>query len=70
VLACAAVIGRPTCSSEAASQSIQRRTFPSPEDAVTTLVETVKKGDVDACSLSSAPTARTCWRRPIRRLPA
>ena len=48
VLACVSAIGTPAFSSEAAAQSSQYRTFPSPEDAVKTLVETVKKGDVDS----------------------
>jgi hypothetical protein len=49
VLACAAALtGIASFSNNAAAQSIQQRTFPSPEDAVKTLVEMVKKGDVDA----------------------
>lgn len=49
VLACVfALIGIPTFSSDAAAQSVQQRTFPSAEDASKTLIETVKKGDVDA----------------------
>jgi len=49
VLACAsALIGIATFASQAAAQSNQYRTFPSPEEAVKTLVETVKKRDVDA----------------------
>jgi len=48
VLPCVtALLGISWLSSKAAAQPIQR-TFPSPEDAVKTLVETVKKGDVDA----------------------
>jgi hypothetical protein len=43
-----ALIGIPTFSSDAAAQSVQQRMFPSPEDASKTLIETVKKGDVDA----------------------
>jgi hypothetical protein len=41
-------MGLPAFSSVAAAQPMQPRTFPSPEDAVKALVETVKKGDVDA----------------------
>jgi len=49
VLPCvAALLVNSWLSSKAAAQPIQQRTFPSPEDAVKTLVETVKKGDVDA----------------------
>src|SRR3954463_10817191 len=49
VLAClSAVIWLPAFSSKGAAQSAQHRTFPSPEEAVKTLVDTVKKGDVDA----------------------
>ena len=49
MLACVSTLtGTPTFSSEVAAQSIPHRTFPSPEDAVKTLVETAKKGDVDA----------------------
>jgi len=47
VLACVSAIGIPF-SSGAAAQPMQPRTFPSPEDAVKTLVETVNKGDLDA----------------------
>ena len=43
-----ALIASATCPSEAAAQSVQGRTFSSPEDAVKSLVDTVKKGDVDA----------------------
>jgi len=49
MLGCAsAFIAIATFSSEAAAQSVQQRTFSSPEEAVKTLVATVKKGDVDA----------------------
>ena len=34
--------------SHVATQSVQHRTFPSPEDAVKSLIDTVKKGDVNA----------------------
>ena len=49
VLAClCASIGIRTFSSEAAAQSGQQRTFPSAEEAVRALVDTVKKGDTGA----------------------
>jgi hypothetical protein len=48
-LACLSVlIGCATFWSEAAAQSIQHRRFATPEDAVKTLVDTAKKGDLDA----------------------
>ena len=34
--------------SHVATQAVQHRTFPSPEDAVKSLIDTVKKGDVNA----------------------
>jgi hypothetical protein len=48
LLACVSAIGIPAFWSDAAAQPTKPRMFPSPEDAVKTLVETVKKGDVDA----------------------
>ena len=49
VLPCVtALMGISWLSSNASAQPIQQRTFPSPEDAVKTLVDTVKKGDVEA----------------------
>ena len=40
-------IGITTSSNDVAAQSIQQRTFPSPEDAAKTLIDVVKKGNVD-----------------------
>jgi hypothetical protein len=46
-LMCVAALIGIAASRAIAAQSIQHRTFASPEEAVTTLIETVKKGDVD-----------------------
>jgi len=59
VLACAlALTGIATFSSAPGAQSIQQRTFASPEDAVKTLVGTVNKGDVDALLAIFGPDGR------------
>jgi len=48
LLACVSMsIGISTSSNDLAAQSLQQRTFPSAEDAAKTLVEVVKKGNVD-----------------------
>src|SRR5262245_64742809 len=48
LLACVSMsIGIFTSSNGLAAQSIQQRTFPSPEDAAKTLIDVVKKGNVD-----------------------
>jgi hypothetical protein len=49
VLVCAcALIAIPVCAQAPAAAAAAQRTFSSPEDAVTTLIATVKKSDVDA----------------------
>jgi DUF2950 family protein len=49
VLACACLwVAASASSIKIAAQGVQPRTFPSPEDAAKTLVDTVRKGDVDA----------------------
>jgi hypothetical protein len=48
LLACVSMsIGISTSPNGVAAQSVQQRTFPSPEDAAKTLIDVVKKGNVD-----------------------